>query len=709
MKKVTCLLFLVLLFSFSGCRHKESSINSLAMLQGGKTFAVPTGTAADQFVLKKFPDAKLMYFNTVLDCALAVSRGKADAAVYDQPVLKNIAAKNEGLVVLKELLFDDQYGFAVQLENTELKAAMDATLEELKASGIYSDMMERWFPEHGNPAPMPEIDLPGDSGTLVFGTAAVTEPMSFVDASHNVVGFDIEFATYVARRLDKKLEIVDMEFGAMLPALISGKVDMIGAGLSITEERAQKVLFSQSYYPSGIAALVKGDVLQAEAAAVTLMRGADDIKDKRMGVLLGSIHDSYVNKTYPEARVFQYQNASDMLIALTTEKVDVLWYDHFGLKEILSTNPEIAIVAENVFDAYIAAGFHSDNDALRELFNTYLKEIKSNGVYDDMLHRWMELGLDSMPEIPLSATNGTLVVGVVNDLGKPATYVKNGEVAGFDIEVAERFAAYLGREFVPVPYQFSGLLAAVSTGKIDMIAASMMITEEREKQIDFSDPYFSSGASVVALKKNMVKPAIVKYSTMEDLADKRLGFFTGTVHDAFVAEHYPKAQPFRFDRTADMMLSLKTGKVDAALFDAVSARLILKHNPDLALLTDNLYNMPLGVGFSKKNPGLRKEFNKFLKDIRQDGTYDTIYKRWFLQDPEKADMPVFINPASEKKLTAGVSVEDLPYVAYMDGEYVPGCRKSGPDLRRDRHQRGTRPANRLFRSLCGVQDSGIGR
>jgi polar amino acid transport system substrate-binding protein len=670
MRHSSCFLFFLLILFLFSCKKEDTAITSLSLLEGGKTFAVPTGTAADQFVLKKFPDAKLKYFNTVLDCAISVKTDKADAAVYDQPILKNIAAKNDGLVVLRELLFDDQYGFAVQLTNNELKTAIDEVLTELKSDGTYNDMMKRWFPDHGNPSPMPVIDFPGTNGTLVFGTAAVTEPMSFVDASHSVVGFDIEFATYIAKKLDKQLQVVDMEFGAMLPALIAGKVDMIGAGLSITEERAKNVLFSESYYPSGIAALVRGEAQAEVVGDGHLMRGAEDIKDKRMGVLLGSIHDSYVNKTYPEAKVYQYQNASDMLIALETEKVDVLWYDHFGLKEILSTNPDVAIIAENVFDAYIAAGFNSDNDALREQFNAYLKDLKANGTHDEMLHRWMNLGLDSMPDIPNPATVGTLKVGMVNDLGKPATYVKDGELAGFDVEIAERFAAYLGREFVPVPYQFSGLLAAVSTGKIDMIAASMMITEERDKQIDFSDPYHSSGASVIALKKYIWQQETLKFSSMEDLAGKRLGFFTGTVHDAFVAEHYPKAEPFRFDRTADMMLSLKTGKIDGALFDAVSARLILKHNPDLALLTDNLYNMPLGVGFSKKNPGLRKEFNKFLKEIRQDGTYDTIYKRWFLEDAEKADMPVFTDPVSNKKIMAGVSVEDLPYVAYMDGEYV---------------------------------------
>jgi polar amino acid transport system substrate-binding protein len=104
---------------------------------------------------------------------------------------------------------------------------------------------------------MPEITSSGSKGVLKLGTAAVTEPFSFMDGSQKVVGLDIELAAYVAQKLDMKLEIVNMDFGAMIPALLSGKVDMIAACITITDERAQKVLFSEPYYTGGIAALVK--------------------------------------------------------------------------------------------------------------------------------------------------------------------------------------------------------------------------------------------------------------------------------------------------------------------------------------------------------------------------------------------------------------------------------------------------------------------
>ena len=244
-----------LFFVLHGCSKREK-ITQLSQLDG-KEFAVPTGTIADKLVLSRFPNAKFKYFNSVLDAALAVGTGKADAAAYDEPILKNIAAKNPGVVVLPEMITNDAYGFAVRPDSRDLKKTIDLVVSEFKNNGTYDAMMQRWFPKTGNPAPMPHIALKGDKGVLTFGTAAVTEPFSFVDGSRNIVGFDIELARNIARKLGMNLEVVNMDFGAMIPALTAGKVDMIGACITITEERAKKVLFSEPYYNGGIAALVK--------------------------------------------------------------------------------------------------------------------------------------------------------------------------------------------------------------------------------------------------------------------------------------------------------------------------------------------------------------------------------------------------------------------------------------------------------------------
>lgn len=248
-------LALATFFLLGGCSKREK-ITTFQQLEN-KEFAVPTGTAADKLILSKFPNAKFKYFNSVLDAALAVKAGKADAAGYDEPILKNIAAKNSGLQVMSEMITKDDYGFAVQLDKQELKNTIDTVMSELKANGAYDNMLLRWLPRSGAPEAMPSIQSSGRNGTLRIGTAAITEPFSFIDGSQKVVGLDIELSYHIAKKLDKNLEIVNMDFGALIPALLSGKVDMIAACITITNERSKKVLFSKPYYTGGIAALVK--------------------------------------------------------------------------------------------------------------------------------------------------------------------------------------------------------------------------------------------------------------------------------------------------------------------------------------------------------------------------------------------------------------------------------------------------------------------
>ena len=253
------ILFLSVLFSsmiLVGCSDKEKVVITNIKQLNDKEFGIPTGTVADKLILSVFPNAKFQYFNSVLDAAIAVKQGKVAAAAYDEPILRNIAAKNSGLTVLADMITKDDYGFAVRLDDNDLKNKIDEVVKDLKTSGDYDLMIKRWLPKEGLPKSMPSIET-GSNGTLRFGTSATTEPFSFVDESQKVVGIDIEIASLVAKKLNKKLEIVNMEFGSMIPALISKKVDMIGACITITEERSQKVLFSTSYYTGGIAAIVK--------------------------------------------------------------------------------------------------------------------------------------------------------------------------------------------------------------------------------------------------------------------------------------------------------------------------------------------------------------------------------------------------------------------------------------------------------------------
>ncbi len=262
---------------------------------------------------------------------------------------------------------------------------------------------------------------------------------------------------------------------------------------------------------------------QVAVAGTPYLAGIEDIKGRKIGVLLGSVHDTYVAQNYPEAVLMQYKTPSDLILAVKSGKVDAAFYTHEILLEIMRQNNDLGYVEENLFRVPIGMGFNQNNDELRQKYNTFMLEIKASGVFDDIVQRWIIEGNSTTPFIENPKNNGILVVGTVSDKGMPFAIVQDNKIVGFDIELAERFAASLGKEMRLVDMDFGSLIAAVATNKIDMVASTLMFTEERQKQIDFSEPYYELGASIFALKTNIVAG---DGNSASSEAEEKAGFLT---------------------------------------------------------------------------------------------------------------------------------------------------------------------------------------
>jgi len=248
--------YIIVCIILFGCSRYGSKIYDLSQLEN-KTFGVPTNTLAEELILSRFPNAKFINYESIWDAAVDLKTGKIDVAAYDEPIVRSIALKNPGIRLLEENITNDEYGFAVQLTNKKLKDIIDSTIDSLKASGLYEEIDRHWFPKPGEHIIMPYFEHLHINGFLRLGTAPVTEPFSYKDDKGNIIGFDIELAHYIAEALGMGLEIEEMQFGEMIPNLEKGTVDLIGACITISEERAKRVLFSETYYEGGIAAIVR--------------------------------------------------------------------------------------------------------------------------------------------------------------------------------------------------------------------------------------------------------------------------------------------------------------------------------------------------------------------------------------------------------------------------------------------------------------------
>lgn len=243
-----------------------------------------------------------------------------------------------------------------------------------------------------------------------------------------------------------------------------------------------------------------GTQTDARPRLVTL----DDLKDKRIGVQIGSVYDLYATTNFPDATILQYPSFMEVTLAVSAGKIDAGLSDSDTLAEIIRTNPDLVVFGEPFMQSPVAAGFRKSDRALRDEFNAFLREIRANGVWQDMSDRWMVQLQRAMPPLPPSTgENGTLVVGTSSG-GFPFGAVRDNELVGFDIELALRFGAATGRAVRFADQEFSGLIAAIVSGKIDVIIATMFDTEERRKQIDFSEAYYTQDSLAYTHRANTV-------------------------------------------------------------------------------------------------------------------------------------------------------------------------------------------------------------
>lgn len=256
MKKASTAIFAAMLTAilFAGTGFGQS-INSVADLEG-RLVAVPQGTMADVLVLEFVPNSTVIYYKDTKACLEAVHKGEAEAAAYDEPVVRSLLRHYPDLVLLPDFISKDDYALAVNLKNSTFKTTMDECIRELQASGKLEEMTTRWFAETDANVTMPALNSTGKK-ILRFGTSSVVEPFTYKNAKGSVVGLDIELAGYIAQKLDMQLQIIDLPFDEMIPAVQSGKVDMIGTCITVSQHREQLVLFSTPYYKGGITAAVK--------------------------------------------------------------------------------------------------------------------------------------------------------------------------------------------------------------------------------------------------------------------------------------------------------------------------------------------------------------------------------------------------------------------------------------------------------------------
>lgn len=226
----------------------------------------------------------------------------------------------------------------------------------------------------------------------------------------------------------------------------------------------------------------------------------EDFIGKRLAFATGEAFDEFFLENVGEFTPVHCNYEHEAMELVKNNRADALMLDEPMARKWVSMNPDLAIINPPFAQYGFGAIFNKEKEDLRLKFNEFLEKIKSNGVYDDMIKRWIDT-VDSppMPDIPLSGNNGVLTFASNGEL-EPFSYIASGEPEGFDIELARRFAAYMDMDLEISLMAWEALIPYVNAGKADFGACLFIINEEREQFVNFSDPYYNGGAVLVTKK-----------------------------------------------------------------------------------------------------------------------------------------------------------------------------------------------------------------
>jgi polar amino acid transport system substrate-binding protein len=225
-------------------------------------------------------------------------------------------------------------------------------------------------------------------------------------------------------------------------------------------------------------------------------------------------------------------------------------------------------------------------------------------------------------------TAGTLRIGTTGDT-KPYAYTEDGELQGFDVEMAREVAKRLGLEPEFVTQEFSALLPAVANGQLDMAAASISDTEERRATVDYSSHYFIGYISVLAATGSGIT------SDAASLDGKRLGIVQGTLQDSYAQEHFTGAELVRFPDNNSAIAALGSGTIDAHFLDFPVAEdyAAASNGQQSIAINIEVPEYPVGFPIAKGQDALKKAVDDALADIVADGTWLEIDQRFFPDQP----------------------------------------------------------------------------
>ena len=226
------------------------------------------------------------------------------------------------------------------------------------------------------------------------------------------------------------------------------------------------------------------------------------------------------------------------------------------------------------------------------------------------------------------AQNKELIVGSSATYRPFAYETPSKEIVGYDVDIIKAVAQKAGIKIKIVNTPWTGIFAALNNGDVDLVISGVTINDKRKQSYDFTAPYFEARQLIAVHQASNVK-------SLKDLAGKKVGVVTGSTGDDIASREFGKTNTDirRFESTPVVISELVGSGVDAAIGDNGVIAYRASLDPSLKTVEDpNFPKEHFGIVVRKGDKALLDRINAGLAAIRADGTYNTIYKKWFKTD-----------------------------------------------------------------------------
>lgn len=681
------------LFLLLGCDEKKETIESLAELnQSDRSVGYYEGQSVAYALPQVLPKAKKLSFNDPVTGYEAVYQGKLDGFAFERLQMEQaIESGLKGVKLLPETIGDTvnvSIGISRVSKIPDLKEKINAFIRENNENGILPQMRNRWLIRLDTV--MPEIPRPKNPELVLHvGTSGVVPPYSYYSGTE-LTGFDIEFIRRFAQWLNADVQVKIYDYNSIVAAAVSGNIDIIVANLNETQERKEKIDFSDPLVKIVNAMMVKDDGASLSSASDTGLAAILNRSGATIGVGAGTVFESIAQKKFPLADIKYYNTSADLGNRVKEGALDGILLDEPVAQTLVRHIDGISIYPQKIDTAFYAIAFpkNEKGETLKKQIDEMLLEMSKDGSLERLQQIW--LGKDEnkkiIEKIPEVGKNGSLKI-VTNVYNEPFAYVKEKKIVGYDIALVIEFCKRKGLGLQIVSLDYSAIIPALVSGLYDLSASGMTATEERKENILFSMPTYQGGTAVI-VKSNLIPKASsadvpaqflgkrLKYTSIEEMKKNEklvLGMQNGFVFvDKEARRMLPNARIDYYNSTPDMAYLVSTGKIDGFINDEPVIRYAALNVPNLAYIHCGFEPLNIVVAFPKTEKGksLRDEMNAFIEKQKAIGTLDSLDNLWLGHDESKKVVKFPKAKPGRPTLKMGTHAQSAPFEYVKDGKIV---------------------------------------